>query len=91
MPVAQQQRLELLACLQARSHRILSGTREIAQRLVALIRNRNAHQLPGACRTRQQQRIAPIGLDPIPRAACDLRRRDHLAGIAVGAQLSAKV
>jgi hypothetical protein len=74
MPVAQQQCFELLACLQPRPHSVLSGARQIAQRLIALIGNRNVDQFPGPCRTREQQRVAPIVLIRSPG------RRAILAG-----------
>jgi hypothetical protein len=61
MPVAQQQRLELLARLEPRTHRIFLSIRQIPQRLIALIGNRHIDQFPGSRRPRQQQRVAPIG------------------------------
>jgi hypothetical protein len=84
----QQQRLQLLACLQPRPHRIFTRARQISQRLIACVRNHHFDQLSRAGLARQQQRIAPIGFDPISRPARDLRRGDHLTRIASLEQLA---
>jgi len=61
----------LLARLESGAHRILATSRQIAQRLVPLVRDGDAHQFPGAGGAREQQRIAPIGFDQIARGARD--------------------
>ena len=65
-PLTQQQRLELLARPEPSAHRVFARSRQIAQCLIALIGDRDTYELPGARRSSQQQRIAPISLDPIP-------------------------
>ena len=55
--------LQLLAGPQTHRDRVFSSTRQIADSLVTTVRQDNLHQVPGTRLARQQQRIAPIGLD----------------------------
>src|SRR4029077_18861722 len=86
--VTQHQRLELLACLEPRPHRIDPCPAQVPDRLVALVRDAYRHEFAGAGQAGEVQCIAPVGLDPLARAARDLRGRHHLATIAQRAQLA---
>src|SRR6202521_2591863 len=80
--VTQHQRLKLLARLVPRPHRIHSCPAQVPDRLVALIRDRDRYELACAGQACEVQCIAPVSLDPLPRAARDLRGRHHLTTVA---------
>jgi hypothetical protein len=84
--VAQQKRLELVTGLRARVHRILARPRQVADRLVAGVRNPHRAQLARAREFGQAQAVTPVGLDAIARAFGNQRRGDDLAAIALRRQ-----
>jgi len=88
LAVTQHQRLELLACLEPRPHRIDPRAAQVPDRLVALVRDRDRHEFACGCQACEVERIAPVGLDPLARPARDPRWRHHLAAVAETCQLA---
>jgi hypothetical protein len=76
MAMAQQKPGQLLADLPQRTHRGLTRTHEIADRLMGLVRDPDRRQFTGAVQLGEVDRIPPIGLDPLTGFARDQRRRD---------------
>jgi hypothetical protein len=72
--VAQQQRLELVTRRTLRTDRILTGTRQISDRLVGLVGHVHRRELARARQPRQLQAVTPIGLDALARSARNHRR-----------------
>src|SRR5438105_11168942 len=88
LAVTQHQRLELLAYLEARTHRIDPRAAQVPDRLVTFIRDRDRHEFACACQACEIERIAPVGLDPLARPSRDPRGRHHLAAVAETCQLA---
>lgn len=88
MTVTQQQRLELLASLEAGAERIFPRTRQITHRFVPLIGNQYRNEISGARQAREGECIATIGLQPIGGGPQVLAGRDYLARVAAAAQLT---
>ena len=63
--MAQQEAGQLLAGLTHGSHRRLTRTHKVADRLVGLVRNPDQRQFAGTVQLGEVDRIAPIGLDPV--------------------------
>ena len=80
--VPQQETLELMPGLGTGVDRILARAGKVANRLVGRIRNPYRAQLPGTRELGQPQAIPVVGLDAVPGALRDQRRRNHLAVIA---------
>jgi len=81
--VAQEEGLQVLACLQAHLQRVLPGASQVAQRLMFDVRYPDRSELPSTQEFGQACAVAPIRLDSVSRPLRNQRRGDHLAGIAV--------
>ena len=55
-------------------HRVGAGTAEVAHRLIAGVGHMHRRQFARPVQPRQLQRVAPVGLDPVPAPARDQRR-----------------
>jgi hypothetical protein len=69
--VAQQQGFEAMARAAAFAHRVLARANEVAHGFVGNVGNAHGAQLAGTRQARQQDRVAPVGLDPVARALGD--------------------
>ena len=69
--VAQQQGLEAVAGVAAFAHRVLARANEVAHGFVGNVRHAHSSEFTGAGQARQQDRIAPVGLDAVARALGD--------------------
>jgi len=78
--LAQQKAANALPAARQVRYRGTARPHQIAQSLVRPIGHPDRGQLPGPQQSRQDQTVAPVGLDPNPGAARRQRRRNHLAG-----------
>ena len=87
MAMAQQEARELLTGLTQTADRRQASAREIADRLMGLIRNPDRGQFAGPMQLGQIDRIPPVRLDPISRFARDQRRSHDDAAMPGEGQL----
>lgn len=72
--VAQEEGFELRPAAPLILHRVGAGAAEVAHGFIAGVGHMHRRQLAGPVQPRQLQRVAPVGLDPVPAPARDQRR-----------------
>src|ERR1019366_10556321 len=77
--VTEQKRQQLLTRAPQRLHRTLSSAHQIADGFMSSIWDPNRRQLARSMELGQAQRVAPVGLDSIPRTLRDKRWSHHHA------------
>jgi len=73
--MTEQKRQQLLARPPQRFHRTFASAHQLADGFVSNIWDPNWRQFACSMELGQAQGVAPVGLDPIPRALRDQRRR----------------
>ena len=76
--VTRQECSQALTRLQLGPLQVLARPRQVAHRLLLLVRHPHRPQHPRPMQTRQHQRIAPVRLHPLTRTTRDQARRHHL-------------
>jgi len=86
--VAQQQRLQSMACVALLANSVLAAPNQIAQGFVGTVWHTHRHQLADPGQARELHRVAPVGLDPLARRSWDRRWCNHVAAPAQRAEVA---
>ena len=78
----------MLTRLAQGAHRSLTGSDEITDRLMGLIRHPDRGQFTGAVQLGKVDRVPPVGLDPLAWLSRDQRWRDDGAFVSRSSELS---